>query len=161
MTKIRPTLAPWKDVPQDTFDNHAWQDKHSIFRIPQLEEALQGTVPIELIGEITSAVRMVNMAIRLTPYVMELIDWNNVETDPIRRQFLPMLGELEPDHPRLVVDSLHEQKHSPVTGLVHRYPDKVLFLATSVCPVYCQFCTRSYAVGGDTPQLQKEKSIFL
>jgi lysine 2,3-aminomutase len=157
MTKIRPTLAPWKDVPQDTFDNHAWQDKHSIFRIPQLEEALQGTVPTELIGEITSAVRMVNMAIRLTPYVMELIDWNNLETDPIRRQFLPILSELEPDHSRLVVDSLREQKHSPVTGLVHRYPDKVLFLATSVCPVYCQFCTRSYAVGGDTPQLQKEK----
>jgi lysine 2,3-aminomutase len=157
MTEIRPTLAPWKDVPQDTFDNHAWQDKHSIFRIPQLEEALQGTVPTELIGEITSAVRMVNMAIRLTPYVMELIDWNNLETDPIRRQFLPILSELEPDHSRLVVDSLREQKHSPVTGLVHRYPDKVLFLATSVCPVYCQFCTRSYAVGGDTPQLQKEK----
>jgi lysine 2,3-aminomutase len=157
MTKIRPTLAPWKDVPQDTFDNHAWQDKHSIFRIPQLEEALQGTVPTELIGEITSDVRMVNMAIRLTPYVMELIDWNNLETDPIRRQFLPILSELEPDHSRLVVDSLREQKHSPVTGLVHSYPDKVLFLATSVCPVYCQFCTRSYAVGGDTPQLQKEK----
>lgn len=157
MAEIRPTLAPWRDVPQDTFDDHAWQDKNSIFRIPQLEEALEGAVSPDLIEEITSAVRMVNMAIRLTPYIMELIDWNSVETDPIRRQFLPMLSELEPDHPRLVVDSLREQKHSPVAGLVHRYPDKVLFLATSVCPVYCQFCTRSYAVGGDTPQLQKEK----
>ena len=155
--ETRPTLAPWKDIPQETFDDHAWQDKNSIFRIPQLEEALEGAVSAQLISEITAAVRMVNMAIRLTPYVMELIDWNNVETDPIRRQFLPMINELEPDHPNLKVDSLQEQKHSPVTGLVHRYPDKVLFLATSVCPVYCQFCTRSYAVGGDTPQLQKEK----
>jgi lysine 2,3-aminomutase len=88
---------------------------------------------------------------------MELIDWSQVETDPIRRQFLPMISELEPDHPSLVVDSLHEREHSPVTGLVHRYPDKVLFLATSVCPVYCQYCTRSYAVGADTEQLQKDK----
>ena len=80
-----------------------------------------------------------------------------MKTDPIRRQFLPMLSEVEPDHPSLVVNSLHEREHSPVTGLVHRYPDKVLFLATSVCPVYCQFCTRSYAVGGDTEQLQKDK----
>lgn len=146
MTVTAPALAPWKDIPQNTFNDHAWQDKNSIFRVSQLEEALEGTVSPHLINEITSAVKMVNMSIRLTPYIMELIDWSQVETDPIRRQFLPMLSELEPDHPSLVVDSLHEREHSPVTGLVHRYPDKVLFLATSVCPVYCQYCTRSYAV---------------
>ena len=157
MTVTAPALAPWKDIPQETFNDHAWQDKNSIFRVPQLEEALAGTVSPHLINEITSAVKMVNMSIRLTPYIMELIDWSQVETDPIRRQFLPMLSELEPDHPSLVVDSLHEREHSPVTGLVHRYPDKVLFLATSVCPVYCQYCTRSYAVGADTEQLQKDK----
>jgi lysine 2,3-aminomutase len=157
MTVTAPALAPWKDVPQDTFNDCAWQDKNSIFRVPQLEEALSGTVSPHLINEITSAVKIVNMSIRLTPYIMELIDWSQVETDPIRRQFLPMLSELEPDHPSLVVDSLHEREHSPVTGLVHRYPDKVLFLATSVCPVYCQYCTRSYAVGADTEQLQKDK----
>jgi lysine 2,3-aminomutase len=157
MTVTAPALAPWKDIPQDTFNDHAWQDKNSIFRVAQLEEALAGTVSPHLINEITSAVKIVNMSIRLTPYIMELIDWSQVETDPIRRQFLPMLSELEPDHPSLVVDSLHEREHSPVTGLVHRYPDKVLFLATSVCPVYCQYCTRSYAVGADTEQLQKDK----
>jgi lysine 2,3-aminomutase len=157
MTVTAPALASWKYIPQETFNDHAWQDKNSIFRVPQLEEALAGTVSPHLINEITSAVKMVNMSIRLTPYIMELIDWSQVETDPIRRQFLPMLSELEPDHPSLVVDSLHEREHSPVTGLVHRYPDKVLFLATSVCPVYCQYCTRSYAVGADTEQLQKDK----
>jgi lysine 2,3-aminomutase len=157
MTVTAPALAPWKDIPQDTFNDCAWQDKNSIFRVPQLEEALAGTVSPHLINQITAAVKIVNMSIRLTPYIMELIDWSQVETDPIRRQFLPMLSELEPDHPSLVVDSLHEREHSPVTGLVHRYPDKVLFLATSVCPVYCQYCTRSYAVGADTEQLQKDK----
>ena len=67
-----------------------------------------------------------------------------------------MVSELEDDHPCLVVDSLEEQNHSPALSLVHRYPDKVLFLVTAVCPVYCQYCTRSYAVGTDTPLVQKE-----
>lgn len=79
------------------------------------------------------------------------------------------------DHPKLVLDSLHEEADSPVKGLVHRYPDKALFLrefigvrvlqidercanmavATSVCPTYCMFCTRSYAVGADTDTVTK------
>ena len=67
-----------------------------------------------------------------------------------------MASELEPDHPCLSVDSLHERDTSPVSGLVHRYHDKALFLATSVCPVYCQYCTRSYAVGQDTALVQKD-----
>ena len=96
------------------------------------------------------------MSIRVNPYIVSLIDWSRAELDPIRRQFFPMVSELENDHPCLVVDSLEEQDHSPVQGLVHRYPDKVLFLVTSVCPVYCQYCTRSYAVGTDTPLVQKE-----
>jgi len=79
-----------------------------------------------------------------------------------------------PDHPKLTLDSLHETADSPVNGLVHRYPDKALFLrksrpatvrpvsmvaltptATSVCPTYCMFCTRSYAVGADTDSVTK------
>lgn len=60
-----------------------------------------------------------------------------------------------PDHPKLTLDSLHEDADSPVSGLVHRYPDKALFLATGVCPTYCTFCTRSYAVGADTDSVTK------
>jgi lysine 2,3-aminomutase len=96
------------------------------------------------------------MSIRINPYIVGLIDWSKADYDPIRRQFLPMASELEDDHPCLVVDSLEEQDHSPVQGIVHRYPDKVLFLVTAICPVYCQYCTRSYAVGMDTPLVQKE-----
>lgn len=55
----------------------------------------------------------------------------------------------------LRLDSLAEQDDSPVPGLVHRYHDKVLFLALDVCPVYCRFCTRSYAIGGDTDSVDK------
>jgi lysine 2,3-aminomutase len=60
-----------------------------------------------------------------------------------------------PDHPALTLDSLHEQNDSPTPGLVHRYQDKVLFLPLDVCPVYCRFCTRSYAIGTDTDQVEK------
>jgi lysine 2,3-aminomutase len=61
-----------------------------------------------------------------------------------------------PDHPMARLDSLSERAHSKVAGLIHRYPDKVLFLTQDRCPVYCRFCTRSYAVGLDTTGVQKE-----
>ena len=54
-----------------------------------------------------------------------------------------------------MLDSLHEQADSPVPGLVHRYVDKALFLPLAVCPVYCRFCTRSYAIGPDTEEVDK------
>jgi lysine 2,3-aminomutase len=138
------------------FLNHAWQDKHSIIRIEQLEAAVRDVAPQSAIEDIRAGLKKSGMSIRLNPYVMDLIDWRNVETDPIRRQFLPMLSEIEDDHPCMSVDSLEERNTSPAPNLVHRYPDKVLFLVTSVCPVYCQYCTRSYAVGQDTPSLQKD-----
>ena len=59
------------------------------------------------------------------------------------------------DHPRLTLDSLHEQQDSPVPGLIHRYADKALFLPLQTCPVYCRFCTRSYAIGPDTAGVDK------
>ena len=87
------------------------------------------------------------MAVRVSPYAISLIDWNDPIDDPIRRQFIPLASTALPDHPRLTLDSLHEQEDSPVPGLVHRYVDKALFLPLNVCPVYCRFCTRSYAIG--------------
>lgn len=146
----------YASTPREDFLNHTWQDKNSIIRIEQLEALVRDKVPAGVLDEIRDGLKKVGMSIRLNPYVMDLIDWRNAETDPIRRQFLPMLSELEADHPCMSVDSLEERNTSPAPNLVHRYPDKVLFLVTSVCPVYCQYCTRSYAVGQDTPSLQKD-----
>lgn len=143
-------------TPPDDFLSHTWQDKNSVIRIEQLEAVIREAVPLRVVEEIRNGMKKVGMSIRLNPYVMDLIDWKNAETDPIRRQFLPMLSELEPDHPCMAVDSLEERNTSPAPNLVHRYPDKVLFLVTSVCPVYCQYCTRSYAVGQDTAALRKD-----
>ena len=95
------------------------------------------------------------MSIRVSPYLLSLIDWANAYNDPLRRQFVPVASRLLPDHPKLTLDSLHEQADAPVPGLTHRYPDKALFLALDTCPVYCRFCTRSYAVGVDTDEVEK------
>ncbi|GKT41901.1 L-lysine 2,3-aminomutase [Colletotrichum spaethianum] len=96
------------------------------------------------------------MSIRLTPYILSRINWDNPRNDPIFRQFLPTRSSMLPDHPRLTLDSLHERADSPVPGLVHRYRDKALFLPVSVCPTYCMFCTRSYAVGANTETVDKD-----
>jgi lysine 2,3-aminomutase len=95
------------------------------------------------------------MSIRVSPYLLSLIDWSDPYNDPLRRQFVPVASRLLPDHPKLTLDSLHEQADAPVPGLTHRYPDKALFLALDTCPVYCRFCTRSYAVGVDTDEVEK------
>ena len=156
------TLSPWhrfgiwKDVSREEFEDLGWQDKHAVIRIAQLEAVLGQQISPGSLHDIETGLLKVGMSIRLNPYIISLIDWSNVEVDPIRRQFLPLASELEDDHPCLVIDSLEELSQSPVQGLVHRYPDKALFLVTSVCPVYCQYCTRSYAVGMDTQLIQKE-----
>jgi lysine 2,3-aminomutase len=149
-------FMPWESVSPDDFNHHQWQDKNSVTRLEQLQDVLDGVVPSEVFDDIQAGLMHVGMSIRLNPYMLSLIDWSDAKADPIRRQFLPMRSEQEEDHPCLSIDSLEERNHSPVPSLVHRYPDKVLFLVTSVCPVYCQYCTRSYAVGQDTKLIQKD-----
>lgn len=98
---------------------------------------------------------MAPMAIRLTPHILSCVNWESPLDDPIRRQFLPLKSGITEDHSALTLDSLNEEADSPVPGLVHRYPGRALFLATSICPVYCRFCTRSYAVGAPTETVSK------
>ena len=95
------------------------------------------------------------MSVRISPYLLSLINWDDPVNDPLRIQFLPMGSRFLPDHPKLGLDSLGEQADAPVAGLTHRYPDKALFLVIDTCPVYCRFCTRSYAVGVDTEEVEK------
>lgn len=70
----------------------------------------------------------------LRPYILSRVDWQNPRNDPIFRQFLPLKSMMLPDHPKLTLDSLHEEADSPVSGLVHRYPDKALFLRKHLKP---------------------------
>lgn len=86
----------------------------------------------EFVADVQSGIEAAPMSIRLTPHILSIIDWENPFKDPIRKQFIPMKSSLRPDHPKLELDSLHETRTSPVPGLVHRYPDKALFLGTSL-----------------------------
>tara|TARA_R110000796_G_scaffold23638_1_gene67657 strand:- start:981 stop:2327 length:1347 start_codon:yes stop_codon:yes gene_type:complete len=148
-------IPEWKEVDRETFSNHKWQDKNSITSFKKFIKIASDIADPSFIEDAQKGFELAPMAVRVSPYLFSLIDWNNPVEDPIRRQFLPLASQLQPDHPMLTFDSLHEQEDSPVKGLTHRYEDKVLFLALDTCPVYCRFCTRSYAVGAATSQTEK------
>jgi lysine 2,3-aminomutase len=102
-----------------------------------------GLVPPERRAELeTVAARY---AVALTPDVVELIDPAN-PNDPIGRQFIPDRAELD-SGPEEMPDPIGDDAHSPVAGIVHRYPDRVLLKPVDVCAVYCRFCFRRETVG--------------
>lgn len=148
-------IPAYKEVDEATFLDHNWQAKNSITRIDKLLAAVQGLVSAEFVRDAEEGFRRAPMSVRVSPYMLALIDWNDPYKDPIRTQFIPVASSLLPDHPELHLDTLNEQGDAPVPGLTHRYPDKALFLPLDTCPVYCRFCTRSYAVGVDTEEVEK------
>ncbi len=148
-------VPAYREVGEATFLDHLWQQKHAVKTPEELLGTIESLAPPEFIADAKAGFRLAPMAVRVSPYAISLIDWNAPYDDPIRRQFIPVASTLLPDHPRLTLDSLHEQDDSPVPGLVHRYVDKALFLPLNTCPVYCRFCTRSYAIGPDTENVDK------
>ncbi|KAF2716939.1 kama family protein [Polychaeton citri CBS 116435] len=169
------TIERWQSATEQDFLSYRWQIANTIDRKDKLfsflKEVLPETLPRvadgddtmlepmsqeEFLENLVDGLKAAPMAVRLTPHVLSLVNWNDPMNDPICRQFIPLRSILKKDHSALAFDSLHEEKHSPLPGLVHRYPDRVLFLATSVCPVYCRFCTRSYAIGADTERVSKK-----
>jgi lysine 2,3-aminomutase len=118
-----------------------WQVRNRVRRLDRLEEILELT-PDERASVIQ---RTGNLPIAITPYYLSLLS----PTDPmqsLRRTHIPVAGEFirgigeDPD-------PLHEDHDTAVPGLVHRYPDRVLFLTTGFCSTYCRYCTRSRMVG--------------
>jgi len=148
-------IPAYREIDQATFLDHLWQQKHAVKTPEELLEAIKDLASPQFISDAKAGFHRAPMAVRVSPYALALIDWNDPYDDPIRRQFIPVASTLLPDHPRLTLDSLHEQDDSPVPGLVHRYVDKALFLPLNTCPVYCRFCTRSYAIGPDTESVDK------
>ena len=94
-------------------------------------------------------------AVAVSPTLLSLVDPAD-PNDPIARQFLPSLEELN-TLPEELADPIGDNAHSPVPGIVHRHPDRVLFKAVSACPVYCRFCFRREMIGsGHDNALSKE-----
>ena len=148
-------IPAWASVTRAEFADHKWQTKNSIRKVEQVRKVLGKLATPELMSDIEAGQARTPMNIRITPYIFSLIDWENAWDDPIRKQFLPLGSQFLDDHPMHMADSLSEDEDSPVPMLTHRYPDKVLFLPTTICPVYCSYCTRSRIIGGSTETVDK------
>ncbi len=148
-------IPAYKSIDEPTFLDHAWQARSSITRVAKLVEAIQELVPPGFIEDLENGMKRAPMSVRVSPYLVSLIDWEHPYEDPIRTSSSRWRRGCLPDHPNLGLDSLAEQADAPVPGLTHRYPDKALFLPLDTCPVYCRFCTRSYAIGLDTDEVEK------
>ncbi len=129
-------------ISEEDWNSHIWQLKHRITTLKQLEEKLVLT-PEERNGVILSGTKL---AMAITPHFFNLIDRDDPNC-PIRRQVIPRVEETLVS-PAEMADPCGEDSHMPVPGLVHRYPDRVLFLVTDRCASYCRYCTRSRVVSG-------------
>jgi len=142
---------PWKDATEEEWDDWRWQLKHRITRAEQLKLILN--LSKEEIAAIEASKGRMPTAI--TPYFAKLMDRHDSNC-PIRRQAIPTLEEFHVS-PADLLDPCAEDENSPVHGLVHRYPDRVLLLVTDKCAVYCRYCTRRRLVGWSEKCITEEK----
>ena len=142
----RPFTSPgqgfWPDATPEQWNDWQWQMRNSVKSLNQLAGK------IELSSEEHAGVLLANtkLAMGITPYFFNLIDPFDPEC-PIRRQMIPRIEEMT-YAPADMADPCGEDHDMPVPGLVHRYPDRVLFLVTDRCASYCRYCTRSRVVSG-------------
>jgi lysine 2,3-aminomutase len=131
----------WHNVADADWSDWRWQMKNRITTVEQLQKFLPTLTPEELAG---AQLANTKLALGITPYFFNLIDPAD-EHCPIRRQVIPRIEESHTASWEMS-DPVGEDSHSPVAGLVHRYPDRVLFLVTDRCASYCRYCTRSRLV---------------
>ncbi|MGB7344889.1 MAG: KamA family radical SAM protein [Pirellulaceae bacterium] len=146
----------YADVSDSEWDDWRWQSRHRIKTLAQMQEML--VLSDAENGALQEGGTM--LPVGVTPYYMSLVHPTD-PGDPIRRTVVPTESEFlrsegEADDP------LGEDGHSPVPGLVHRYPDRVLLLAIDFCSTYCRYCTRSRVVGhGEiAPTVSRLEKIF-
>jgi lysine 2,3-aminomutase len=144
------TRAPfWHDVPAEKWNDWRWQMSHRLNTVDELGQVINLTES-ELAALKTSGLFRVD----ITPYFASLMDPDDIHC-PVRKQIIPTSREIVPFQ-AMMEDSLAEDKHSPVPGLVHRYPDRVLMLVTTQCASYCRYCTRSRIVGDPTETFSRQ-----
>jgi lysine 2,3-aminomutase len=126
---------------QEDWNDWRWQLQHRITTSRQLGKIIRLSENEKNSFHFQNA----TLPLAITPYYASLIDPDNPE-QPLRRSMVPVTGELLVS-PGESPDPLGEDAHSPAPGLIHRYPDRVLFLVTDYCSSYCRYCTRSRMVG--------------
>lgn len=131
---------PWENVAQSDWNDWKWQLSNRLNSVDDFS-AIINLTPEERAGLSANGL----FRVEVTPYFASLLDPDDA-FDPLRMQVMPLAREMD-SYGASMVDSLAEDAHSPVPGLVHRYPDRVLMMVTSQCASYCRFCTRSRIVG--------------
>ncbi|MFO7841890.1 MAG: lysine 2,3-aminomutase [Fidelibacterota bacterium] len=129
---------------QHNWKDWKWQVRHSITDLDTFERLLDITVSDEIREQYKKITSKFPMSI--TPYYLSLINTDNLENDPIFKQSFPVIDELKVMKTDMS-DPLSEDTDSPVPGITHRYPDRVLFLVSNTCAMYCRHCTRKRRVG--------------
>lgn len=133
--------ALFPDVPDEKWNDWHWQVSH---RIPDVD-TLKKYLPLAPEEEEGCRKALEHFRMAITPYYLTLIDPND-PNDPVRKQAVPTGNEAYRS-PEDLLDPLEEDGDSPVPGLTHRYPDRVLFLITDQCAMYCRHCTRRRLAG--------------
>jgi lysine 2,3-aminomutase len=136
--RIKPesNISNWK--------NWKWQLKHSVNTIETFEKLTGISFPAKEKKLIEKTLGRFPLSV--TPYYLSLIDTNNYENDPVFKQAFANINELTVLKTDMR-DPLSEDKDSPVEGITHRYPDRVLFHVSNICSMYCRHCTRKRKVG--------------
>lgn len=130
----------WQDIPAEDWNRWTWQLQHRLKSVEDLEQFIQLT-PEERAGCYFADRKL---ALAITPYFFNLINVDDPD-DPVRKQVIPRIEETHTAKEELL-DPVGEDSTSPTEGIVHRYPDRVLFLVTDRCASYCRYCTRSRLV---------------
>src|SRR5580704_7807825 len=146
----------WSQVPDSDWNDWRWQLKHRITSLEQLEPLMPTLTPEERAGTLLANTKL---ALAFTPYFFNFIDPAD-ENGPIRWQVIPRIEETNTAAWEMS-DPCGEDARSPVPGLVHRYPGRVLFLVTDRCASYCRYCTRSRLVSNASgydfhPEFEKQ-----
>jgi lysine 2,3-aminomutase len=154
MSEGRKLMFP--DVTDEQWNDWKWQVKNRIETLDQLKKYINLSSEEE--EGVAKSLQTLRMAI--TPYYLSLVDPEDRKC-PVRKQAIPTGSETHQSVADLL-DPLHEDEDSPVPGLTHRYPDRVLFLITDMCSMYCRHCTRRRFAGqtdGESPSDRIQRSI--
>jgi lysine 2,3-aminomutase len=143
-------------IPDSKWKDYKWQLGHSIKDIATFEKLTGIVFTEEEHCKFEKTIDKFPMSI--TPYYASLIEKENYHNDPIFRQAFPNPAELKISRYDMS-DPLHEDKDSPVQGITHRYPDRVLFLVSNRCSMYCRHCTRKRKVG-DPDHIPSKEQIL-
>ena len=142
-----PNIEPWPGVETSQWLDWKWQFRNRITRLETLKEYMPVTNEEEKAFQAAGK----NLPFAVTPYYLDLVKPCDVN-DPIRKTVIPRIAEFTTSREEMI-DPCGEDHDMVAPGLVHRYPDRVLFLVNETCSVYCRYCTRSRVVGSSRANL--------